>query len=167
MDKIYIMIAAKKIPLQTILLAGLLVGTLDILSAFVDVYVNTGKNPLIVLNYIATGAFGKTDFTASSGGAVAGLLFHYGIALAFTFFFFKLYSKINLLSKNWVLTGIVYGIFIWAIMNFIVVPLSNVRTPPFTAFRLIKAALILIVMIGLPLSFIAHKYAGTQKKMPL
>ncbi|MGG9964580.1 hypothetical protein [Ferruginibacter sp. SUN106] len=153
------MIAERKIPLQTILLAGLLVGTLDILSAFVDVYVNTGKNPLIVLNYIATGAFGKTDFTASNGGAAVGLLFHYIIAFAFTILFFWLYTKSNFPSKNWVLTGIVYGLFIWAIMNFIVVPLSNVRTAPFTAFRLIKAALILIVMIGLPLSFIAGRFS--------
>jgi hypothetical protein len=156
------MIAAKKIPLQTILLAALLVGTLDILSAFVDVYVNTGKNPLIVLNYIATAAIGKTEFTAGNGGAVTGLLLHYIIAFVFTFLFFWLYTSINLLSKNWVLAGIVYGLFIWAVMNFIVVPLSNVRTAPFTAIRLIKAALILIVMIGLPLSFIAYRFSKKQ-----
>ena len=32
-------------PLKKVLLSGLLVGTLDILAAFVDVYVNTGKKP--------------------------------------------------------------------------------------------------------------------------
>lgn len=161
------MITGNKIPLQTTVLSGLLVGTLDILSAFADVYINTGKNPLIVLNYIATGAFGKTDFAASNGGALTGLLFHYIIAFAFTCLFFWLYNKINLRGKNWVLTGIVYGLFIWAVMNLIVVPLSNASHKPLSAMefkKALKAALILICMIGLPLSFIANHFSKTNNR---
>ena len=150
-------------PLKKVLLSGLLVGTLDILAAFVDVYVNNGK-PLAVLNYIATGAFGKTEFAASNGGAVMGLLFHYIIAFAFTLFFFWLYGQTKLLSKNWILTGIVYGLFIWVVMNLVVVQLSNTAHKPISQMdpkKALKAALILICMIGLPLSFIANK---TSKK---
>ena len=156
------MITGKKIPLKTILLSGLLVGTLDILSAFADVYINTGKNPLLVLNYIATGAFGKTDFAASNSGALMGLLFHYIIAFAFTFLFFWVYNKINLCGKNWIVTGVIYGLFIWAVMNLIVVPLSNTAHKPLGAMefkKALKAALILICMIGLPLSFIANHFS--------
>jgi len=150
----------KKIPLQTILLSGLLVGTLDILAAFIDVYIATGKNPVGVLNYIARGVFGKTDFTATDTAALLGLLFHYIIAFAFTFFFFWVYSRVEWMRKNWVLTGILYGIFVWAIMNLIVVRLSNIPTAPLSAMKpmkALKAALILICMMGLPLAFIAHK----------
>jgi len=85
--------------LKKVLLSGLLVGTLDILAAFVDVYINNGK-PLGVLNYIATGAFGKTDFTASNAGAVTGLLFHYIIAFAFTFFSFGCMAKQSCCQKT-------------------------------------------------------------------
>ena len=153
------MITGKRISLKTILLSGLLVGTLDILSAFADVYINTGKNPLIVLNYIASGAFGKTDFTSGNNGALMGLLFHYIIAFAFTFLFFWLYDKINLRGINWIVTGIVYGLFIWMVMNLIVVPLSNAPHKPLSEMQFkkaLKAALILICMIGLPLSLIAN-----------
>ena len=160
----------KKIPVQTILLSGLLVGTLDILAAFVDYYIATGKDPVtipgIILKYIASGLFGKEAF---AGGAIyiwLGLLLHYIIAFVFTFLFFWLYSRISLLSKSWVLTGVVYGLFIWCIMNLIVVPSSSAPHKPLSAMeftKALKSALILIVMIGLPLAFIAGRAKGKKE----
>ena len=85
------MIAAtfKKVSLNSILLSGLLVGTLDIFSAFVDFYIVKGKNPVVILNYIAGATVDKTT-SAGTGGALLGLLFHYIIVFAFTFLFFWL-----------------------------------------------------------------------------
>lgn len=147
---------AKKI--KPILAAGLLVGSLDILSAFVDYYIATGKNPTRVLKYIASGIFGKKALADGISMIVAGLLFHFIIAFSFTIFFFWIYPKMKILSKNRIMTGIAYGIFIWTVMNLLVLPLSNVPPFAFKLSRMIKAVLILIVMIGLPLSFIAHNY---------
>ena len=144
--------------LKLILLAGLLAGTLDISSAFVDYYIATGKNPAGILNYVASGLLGKAAFGDGAMFPVLGLLLHYIIAMSFTFFFFYIYSKLSLQKINWILTGILYGIFIWLVMNLVVVPLSNTTKYPFTSFRIIKSMLILIVMIALPLSFTAKKY---------
>jgi uncharacterized membrane protein YagU involved in acid resistance len=69
---------------------------------------------------------GKQAFAGSSGIALLGLLCHYIIAFSFSFFFFWLYVKTSLLLKNRVVTGIVYGLFIWLVTTLIVVPLSNV-----------------------------------------
>jgi len=159
---------AIKFPVKTILLSGLLVGTLDISSAFVDYYSATGKNPLAILPYIASGVFGKSVLGSDSAGMMLmGLLLHYIIAFAFTIFFFWLYSRTSLLPANWVLRGFVYGIFIWIIMNLIVVQLSGVPHGPISAMKItkiIKSALILIFMIGLPLSFIAHRYSISKSE---
>jgi len=149
----------KKISLTTILLSGLLVGTLDILAAFVDFYISRGKNPLVILNYIAGAAVDKTT-AAGTGGALIGLLFHYTIAFSFTILFFWLYARINWLSKNWIVTGIVYGLFIWVMVNQVILRFTNLTIPPINKIDIMKAskaALILICMIGLPLSFIAHR----------
>jgi len=151
----------KKATFGIILSAGLLVGTLDILSAFVDYYIGTGKNPFGVLKYIASGAFGDS---ALSGGAcmmITGLFFHYIIAFSFTVFFFWLYPRVPFLAVNRILTGIGYGIFIWMLMNLVVVQLSAAPHSPIPAmkpFKVLKSMLILIFMIGLPLSFIAYNY---------
>ena len=160
---------AVKFPLKIILLSWLLVGTLDILSAFVDYYIATGKNPLAILSYIASGVFGKSALGGGAGIMLAGLLLHYFIACCFTLFFFWLYAKTNLLAVNRVLTGIAYGLFIWIIMNLAVVQLSGVPHGPVSAMKMgkvIKAALILICMIGLPLSFIAYKYTHKTVAQP-
>ena len=138
-------------------------GTLDILSAFVDVYISTGKNPIIVLPFIASGLFGKSVLTGGAGIMVLGLLFHYLIAFTFTIFFFWIYPRLKLFSLNWILTGIGYGIFIWLIMNLIVVQLSAAPHAAISAMKpikILKSSLILICMLGLPLSYIAHKFSG-------
>jgi len=139
------------------LAAGLIAGTLDIAAAFIQYYLRTGKNPLGVLTFIASGVFGKKAFSGGYEMAAAGLLFHYIIALSFTFFFFWLASRIPSIVKTRIITGILFGIFIWAFMQFITLPLSG--TPPvhFDLQRALVAAGILVVCIGLPVSYSAGR----------
>jgi hypothetical protein len=153
----------KKISLSTILLSGLLVGTLDILAAFVDFYIAKGKNPLVILNGIASAGVDKTT-SAGTSGALIGLLFHYIIAFSFTFLFFWLYPRVSWFSKNWIVTGIIYGLFIWLMTTQVILRFTNLTIPPIDEIdikKASKAALILICMIGLPLSYIA--YSNSKK----
>ena len=143
---------------RTVLWSGLLVGSLDIIAAIVQFYVKTGKDPLIVLKYIASAVFGKEAYAGGNAMAAYGLLFHFLIAFIWTLFFFLIYPKLKLLSWNRFVTGVLYGIFIWIIMNRVVVPSSKAAVGTFNLNQAIIAALILIGAIGLPLSFIAHHY---------
>ena len=96
---------------------------------------------------------------------VMGLLFHYVIAFSFTFLFFLLYSRIRILSRSVIVTGIVYGIFVSSVMNLVIVQLSNAPHASIKDMKpekILKATTILIVMIGLPLSFIAKKYLSNN-----
>ncbi len=143
---------------STILKAGLLVGTLDILSAVIYVTIRSGSFvPFNICKFVASGIFGKNAATGGTLMIIAGLVLHYIIAFAFTIFFFWLYPKIKFLSKNKILTGVIYGILIWTFMNVIVVPLSNVAYRPFNVTNAAINMIILIVCIGIPLSFIAAK----------
>jgi uncharacterized membrane protein YagU involved in acid resistance len=143
---------------KTIVLAGLLVGSLDIIAAFVNFYSKTGKDPLIVLKYIASAIFGKEAYSGGNIMAVVGLLLHFLIAFIWTAFFFLIYPKFRFLSVNRILTGILCGIFIWFVMSHAVVPMSKASGGAFNLKQAIIDVLILIGAIGLPLSFIAHKY---------
>ena len=51
--------------------------------------------------------------------------------------------------------AILYGIFIWIVMNLIVVPLSRVPHRTVTLSNVVINLIILIVCVGIPLSFIA------------
>ena len=150
---------------KTIVLAGLLVGSLDIIAALVHFYIRTGKDPLIVLKYVASAVFGKSAFSGGNMMAVWGLLFHFLIAFIWTILFFLIYPRLRLLSWNRVVTGILYGIFIWIMMTQLVVPMSNASAGPFDLKQAIIAVLILIGAIGLPLSFMAHRYYASRVRV--
>jgi hypothetical protein len=154
--------------ISTILKAGLLVGTLDILAAFLYYFIRTGNNNVfIILKYIAAGLLGKEALSGGAPMMMAGLLFHYLIAFAFTCFFFWVYPKSKALSSNNLLIGVAYGFFIWATMSFIVVPLSQLGTQPFTMVNSLIELLILIVCFGIPLSIWAsHFYNRNNVKTP-
>jgi hypothetical protein len=144
--------------LKTIAWVGLLAGTLDILSACLQAYIARGITAETVLRFIASGAFGKPAFAGGWEMPLIGLLFHYIIAYSFTILFFLLYPSIKLMSKSIVLTAIVYGIFIFVVMNLLVLRLTKVTQAPFKLDKAGIATFILIVAIGLPLSFFARKF---------
>ena len=142
-----------------ILQAGLIAGTLDVLSAFIYYYIKSGKtNFLVIFKFIASGIFGKAAGDGGNAMIWVGFILHYAIAFSFTVFFFWLYPKVKLMSKNRIVTAIVYGLFVWAVMNLIVVPSSNTVHRPFKIEGALINMGILIVCIGLPLSFMANDF---------
>ena len=141
-----------------ILKAGFIVGSFDILAAFIHYFIKTGNNPLTILKYIASAIMGEEAFSGDALVYVSGLILHYIIALTFTAWFFWLYPSLILLVKNKIVSGIIYGIFIWAVMNLLVVPLSRIPSRPINIGNAIIAASILIVCIGIPLSLMADTY---------
>jgi hypothetical protein len=145
---------------KAIATAGLIAGTLDLLTASAVAKLN----PVIVCQYIASGAFGSKDaFAGGYGMALWGLMFHYLIAYSWTTLFFLIYPKIKILSRSRVLAGLGYGVVVWIVMNKIVVPMSLINQRPFDLVSAAKQMAILMVMIGLPVSFLAHRFYSTQK----
>ncbi len=144
--------------------AGLLVGTLDISAASLQSYIKTGKGPAGILKYVASGAFGNAAFSGGAGMIICGLLFHYLIALSFTYFFFLIFAKLYSVLKSKFLIALVYGVFMWAFMKFIVVSLSATPKFPFDWMNALIGIAILIICISLPLSFIAYRYENLIDK---
>ncbi|MDX1941245.1 MAG: hypothetical protein SFU99_11885 [Saprospiraceae bacterium] len=141
-----------------ILKAGLIVGTLDILAAFVNSYLSADINPERVLKFIASGMYGRAAFIGGIEMAALGLLFHLLIATFWAALFFLMYPAICRISKNRVINGLGYGILIWLVMNLVVLPYSNTPKGTFNATQVIIGVLILVVCVGLPLSFMAHRH---------
>lgn len=148
---------------RSILTAWLIAGSLDIITACLFFRIRTGKNPMRVLHFVASGVFDNAALTGGALYAVYGLLLHYLITFLFTVFFFRVYPKLNFFSINKWITAILYGSFVWAVMNLLILPLSHTPKSPIQPGQAIIAALILICMIGLPLSFIIGKYYADRK----
>ena len=143
---------------KTILWVGLLAGSLDIFAACLQAYLMRGTSPVIVLQFIASGAFGKPAFSGGWQMALAGLLFHFIIAYSFTALYFLLYPFIRGLANHIAIAAIIYGIFIFVVMNLLVLPMTKI---PSITFKWDKAAIatgILIVAIGLLVAYFARQF---------
>ncbi|CAC9973202.1 DUF1440 domain-containing protein [Flavobacterium panici] len=144
---------------KTILYSGLLAGTLDILAAiFVYSVILHQTTAEKILQSIASGIFKQHAYTGGTQMVFYGLLLHYFIAFAFAYFYYKIYPHVPILKKNIVVSGIVYGIFVWIVMNLIVLPIVFPKLPSKEFdLPLIISVLILIVCIGLPIAFVTKK----------
>ncbi|QDK78519.1 DUF1440 domain-containing protein [Spirosoma sp. KCTC 42546] len=146
---------------RTIIYAGLVAGLLDAVAAMTMLIIRGGKDPAAVWRYVASGVFGKEALTGGTDMVAWGLAFHFFIALSFAAFFFLIYPQLHRYISRPVAIGLLYGILIWLVMNRIVLPLSKAPAQPFDPARAAIGMVIIMVMVGLPISLIVSRhYSG-------
>lgn len=142
-----------------ILVAGLIVGAMDALAAITHAYLLRGTPPAAVWRYVASAVFGKSAGAGGPEMVLWGLLFHLTVATLWTALFFVAYPRIRFLSANMVVAGMAYGLFVWLMMNFVVVPLTRIGMGP---IRLTTGTVLMILIhlfvIGVPISYLARRY---------
>ena len=143
-----------------VFLAGLIAGSMDLVAAFSFYsFILNQVPPTKILRSIASGVFKKEAYTGGPEMVFYGLALHYFIALVFTWFYFTLYPNFQFLKKNAFLSGSLYGIFVWIVMNLIVLPIIFPVLPDKRLdFPFLLSVLILITCIGFPIAFIAKKF---------
>jgi phosphotransferase system glucose/maltose/N-acetylglucosamine-specific IIC component len=115
-------------PIKPIIISGIVAGILDCISAVVFL--------------------GKMDY---------GLLFHFSIAIFWAIVFFFVVRKIKFFKHYIIVGGLFYGIMIWLVMNLVVLPFTNIPQNPMTAIGAIKNIAILMLCVGLPISWIQDR----------
>lgn len=147
---------------KTVLLTGLFVGTTDILSAFISIYIKSGKFPEKMFNYIAGGALGFP--AALNGGAPVaflGLFFHYFIAFSFTLFFFLVFPRLKFLAFNKYLIGMLYAVFVSQVMA-LILKLTPFPSGAFNLAGVFIGWITLGVVFGIPIAYNTYKYYAVE-----
>jgi len=149
------------------LTAGLIAGILDITAACIHAYLRNGTTPEQILRGIAGGAFGKEAAANGNMMIVWGLLFHFLIAISFTFFFFLMAKTIPSLVRYPIISAIIYGAFVWTFMRYVVLNyISTIPIKPIVGqekiINAIIGAVILMICIGLPNSILAKRYLNAN-----
>jgi len=139
-----------------ILAAVVVSGTLDILSAFVFSGMK-GVGPGQVLRYVASGPFGDSMRDGGSAAAVIGLGVHYALMAIMVSVFFLVASRVEIVRRRWVLSGPFYGILIYLVMYWVVVPTRFGTVPKTDLWSVGNALFSHIVCVGLPMAFIASR----------
>ena len=143
----------------TVILAAFLAGLLDLVAAIIVYSVFMNKTTALkIMQSVASGVFGPAAYSGGLTMAVYGIVFHFIISLIFTVFYFFIYPRIAFLRQERVLSGIVYGVFIWLVMNLIVLPIAFSGLLPSHLPSAIIGMAIVVIAVGLPISLIAHFY---------
>jgi hypothetical protein len=140
---------------RAILTAGLIVGVLDISSAFV-IWWQRGIALQRGLQGIATGLLGAKSYQAGMAGL--GLAIHFFIAFLVVTVFYLASRKISYLTTHAFVCGVFYGIGVYLVMYWIVLPSVFSTFRHRTSNELIELA-IHICLIGLPTAFILRRYS--------
>jgi len=147
---------------RAILTAGLVIGVLDISSAFV-IWWQRGVGARRGLQGIAAGLLGGSAFDGGLVTAGLGLALHFFVAFVVVSVFYLASRKIPFLTKQPIVSGVLYGIGVYLVMFWCVLPRV------FSTFRhrlsndLLQLA-IHICLIGLPTAFIVRRYSDVTEQ---
>jgi uncharacterized membrane protein YagU involved in acid resistance len=172
-----------------ILIGGLIAGALDILYAFAvygplapSLGLPSSSTPIEILQSVYGGWVGRE--TSAAGGmttAILGACTHFGIAIVMAAVYAVLFARPG--ASNPILWGFIYGLILFVVMNYIVVPLSAAADGHFTngadaleriqtavgrtlkfKYPLLTAGTIFThtVLVGIPIAWASAKFGNQQ-----
>ena len=129
-------------PVAAILCGGLIAGTLDIGAAAL---INT-IDPRIILRFIAGGVLGSSALRGGAGVEWAGLFLQWGMSLLIAAIFVLAALRLRWMTARWMLAGLAYGVVVFLVMNYAVLPVSAWhRINHFTPAKLFANLLAMLV----------------------
>lgn len=147
---------------HAILYGGLVVGILDGLFAVV-VWGLRGASPTRVFQGVASGLLGRES--SVQGGlptALLGLALHFFIATTVAAVYVLASRRIGVLARHPVICGLLYGVGVYFVMTFVVVPLSAAKggmpTLPMFILNIVGHAL----LVGLPPALFASRASSSR-----
>jgi hypothetical protein len=130
-----------------IITAGIVAGTLDALAA---IFILAKGHAGMMFKFISSAVYGQGAFSRGGDMIYQGIAFHYLIAFLFTVFYFLLYYMVPVVRRYIAVNTIIYGIFIWVVMNMLILPLTNANLPSWTPVSVAETLIIIILCVSLP-----------------
>jgi uncharacterized membrane protein YagU involved in acid resistance len=147
--------------LSAILLGGFVAGTIDVGSACL---INL-LGPVVILHAIASGLLGRASFFGGAPTAFLGLLLQWIMSLLIAAIYVLAANYLPALLRRWIAGGLAYGVGIFIVMNYVVVPLSAAAPhhlfPHFTAMHFVGNFLAML-LFGFIVAFFAQRNPGKR-----
>lgn len=141
-----------------IILGGLLAGALDITSAFATIVPRGGKE-IDILHFMASGLIGGPAMTGGWTTALLGLLVHFGLTTMMATVFVLTSLRFEALRRAPWISGIAYGVVVYAVMNYVAVPLSAVAAwKPGSGWAMVGGIMGHVAYVGLPIALLARHF---------
>jgi len=140
-----------------VLAGGLIAGTLDIAYACIFWALKSDVPAHRILQSVAAGLLGEASFEGGWETAALGLALHYLIALSMSVVYYLVAARWALLRLRPVLCGAAYGLLLYGVMNYVVVPLSAAGAGSKNPLWITLSIAAHVLLIGIPIAVLARR----------
>jgi hypothetical protein len=140
-----------------VLAGGLAAGTLDIVYACTFWALKRDVPAERILQSVAAGLLGDASFEGGAGTAALGLGLHFLIATSMSVVYYLAARRRPLLWRRPVPCGAGYGLLLYAVMNYIVVPLSAAGRGSNDPLWISLSVAVYALLIGIPIALFARR----------
>ena len=139
--------------MKTSIYAGLIAGTIDIGAACTINMIGPGP----ILRFIASGLLGA-PLPHETWVYCLGLGLQWMMSIIIAAIFVIAATKIPALLRHWIAAGIAYGMVVYFVMTFVVVPLSRAKSGHVTMSSFVEN-LLAMILFGLIVAYTAQRMA--------
>jgi hypothetical protein len=140
-----------------VLAAGLVAGTLDIVYACLFWALKSGVPAQRILQSVAAGLLGSASFEGGALTAALGLALHYLIALSMAGAYFLAAQRWAQLVQRPFLYGAGYGLLLYVVMNYVVIPLSAADPGPQDPVWITLTIIVHALLVGVPIALLVRR----------
>ena len=133
--------------------AGLIAGTIDIGAACLINWVLPGP----VLRAVASGVLGHAAVHGGVWVMTLGMILQWAMSVLIAGIFVAAGVKWPVLLRRWVLAGLAYGLVVFVVMNFVVVPLSAAVFKVHFSPLSFAENLLAMLVFGLIVAYVAQR----------
>ena len=141
--------------LLAIAVGGLCAGVFDIIQALVF-HALRGVEPIRILQSIASGLLDRASFSGGVATAALGLGLHFVMALIMAAVYVLAARRLEVLIRRPWLMGVLYGLGLYVVMTYVVVPLSLARSGGFSWAVFLDGLLAHVLTVGVPIALAAR-----------
>jgi hypothetical protein len=145
-----------------ILAGGFTVATLDLLYACSFWALLRHVPPTHVMQYIASGALGQAAFAGGMATAMLGVAFHYAIATTMVLACSLVGRRHRELLRHPVRYGLPYGLLLWVVMTYVVVPLSQAQPSAKPLPLAVATNFLMHLLLGVLCAWFARRAHGLR-----
>jgi hypothetical protein len=142
---------------RLVVTGGVVAGTFDIVYACVFWAIKRGVVPQRILQRVASGLLGEASLAGGWATAALGLVCHYFIAISMAVTYYLVARRWPALWQRPLLYGAAYGLLLYGIMNYVVVPLSAAGPSSKDPLWIGMSIAVHALLIGIPCAVFARR----------
>jgi len=144
-------------PWFLVLTGGLIAGAFDIIYAMVFWSIRRAVPPQRILQRVASGLLGEASLTGGWATAALGLVCHFFIAISMAVTYYLVARRWRALWERPLPYGAAYGLLLYGIMNYVVVPLSAAGPSSKDPLWVAMSIAVHMFLIGVPCAVFARR----------